>query len=129
MSGDAAQRQPKEQGSGSAFDARAIRWTETTSTIDITFSMSAWAAGDDNGSDTATALTIAELKAQCVVKIRAREVSIASKKAGHTEYLRLPLPGDIDTDDSTYTLAADAEGKAEVELALEKCTEGMWGGV
>ena len=123
MSGAAAQAGEQEQSSGADWDERGVKWMETPSTADVTFSL--YAHSQLNYAD-GEGLTVKQFKAQCAVKFALRKVTIVSKN-GATTYLEVPLNGDVDLEESTYTLSTGDEGACEVEISLEKCQEGMWG--
>jgi hypothetical protein len=125
MSGAAASQGTQEGNSGTQWDERGVKWAETPSTADVTFSLHAHSQLHDN-ADGDIGLTVKQFKAACTLKFALRKVTIVSKN-GATTYLEMPLSGDIDLEESTYTLSTGEEGACEVEISLEKCQHTMWG--
>ncbi len=125
MSNAGASNVQQEMSSGNKFDERCIKWVETPTTADITFSMNSYAKRDGN-SDAIAGMSVKVFKATCCVKFSIRGITIVGKDKKVT-YLEIPLNGDIDLEESTYTLNADDEGICEIEISLEKCQSGMWG--
>jgi hypothetical protein len=125
MSGDSL---PKvTNSSGDVWDTQGLKWTETATTMEVVFSLGAWAKLPSLDGKPKIALTPAEFKKQCKVTFAHKSVRIINRDSG-TTLLDLNLHKGVETDDCTYTLTAGPDGGAcEVEISLEKAARGLWG--
>ncbi len=118
----------QESTGSDRWDDNGVKWSETKSTMDITFSLKAWAearrlTGEETNS---LPLTIAQFKQQCKVLFTHNSVKILSKASPVTTFLDIMLCKGIETHECTYTLTAGAGGGCEVEISLGKASSGLW---
>jgi hypothetical protein len=128
MSGDSLKRTSGD--SGANWDLMGLKWTETLTTMDVVFSMRAWADMNWEGGQAnalfPTKLTTAYFKQTCKVVFGHASVKILTKDSPAHIYLDVALFRGVELDDCTYTLSAGPSGECEVELSMEKASKGLW---
>jgi len=129
MSGDSLKKVSGD--SGGSWDSRGLKWTETMDTMDVVFSMRAYADMTWEGGQAnplfPTKLTTAYFKQTCKVMFGHTSVKILTKDTPAHVYLDVTLFKGVELDDCTYTLSTDAGGECEVEISMEKSGKGLWG--
>ena len=129
MSGDSLKK--TSGGSGANWDSRGLKWTETITSMDVVFSMRAWADMNWEGGQAnplfPTKLTTAYFKQTCKVVFGHTSLKILTKASPATVYLDVNLCRGVEVDDCTYTLAVGPTGECEVEISMEKPSPGLWG--
>ena len=128
MSGESLKKTSGD--SGANWDSMGLKWTETLTTMDVVFSMRAWADMNWEGGQAnplfPTKLTIAYFKQTCKVLFGHQSVKILTKDLPAHIYLDLVLFKGVEVDDCTYTLSTGSSGECEVEISMEKASRGLW---
>jgi len=128
MSGDSLKKTSGD--SGATWDSRGLKWSETMTSMDVIFSMRAWADMNWEGGQAnplfPTKLTSAYFKQTCKVVFGHTSLKILTKAVPATVYLDVTLSKGVEVDDCTYTLSVGPTGECEVEISMEKASKGLW---